>query len=61
MFTFAGGVVSWLSKLQTGTALSTTKAKYMVAIQACKKAIWIQSLMEELGHKQKKITVYCDS
>ena len=61
MFTLARGVVSWLSKLQTIVVLSTTKAEYMVATQACKEAIWIQQLMEELGHKQQKIVVYCDS
>ena len=41
VFTFAGGVVSWLSKLQTVVALSTTKAEYMATTQACKEAIWI--------------------
>jgi len=33
----------------------------MSATQACKEAIWIQRLMEELGHKQQKIIIYCDS
>ena len=33
----------------------------MAATQACKEAIWIQRLLEELGHKQQKIYVYCDS
>nr|KYP42748.1 Retrovirus-related Pol polyprotein from transposon TNT 1-94 [Cajanus cajan] len=61
VFTLAGGAVSWLSKLQTVVALSTTEAEYMAATQACKEAIWIQRLLEELGHKQEKITVYCDS
>ena len=61
VFTLAGGAVSWLSKLQTVVALSTTEAEYMAATQACKEAIWIQRLIEELGHKQQKISVYCDS
>jgi ATP-binding cassette subfamily B (MDR/TAP) protein 1 len=61
VFTLAGGAVSWLSKLQTVVALSTTEAEYMAATQACKEAIWIQRLMEELGHVQQKIVVYCDS
>ena len=61
VFTLANGTVSWLSKLQTVVALFTTEAEYMATTQACKEAIWIQRLMEELGHKQKKITVYCDS
>ena len=61
VFTLAGGAVSWLSKLQNVVTLSTTEAEYMAATQACKEAIWIQRLMVELGHKQKKINVYCDS
>ena len=52
MFTLAGAAVSWVSKLQTVVALSTTEAEYMAATQACKEAIWIQRLLEELGHKQ---------
>ena len=61
MFTLAGGAVRWLSKLQSVVALSTTEAEYMAATQACKEAIWMQRLMEELGHKHQQITVYCDS
>ena len=42
-------------------ALCTTEAEYMTTTQVCKEAIWIQRLLEELWHKQKKIYVYCDS
>ncbi|KAH9659037.1 Integrase catalytic domain-containing protein [Citrus sinensis] len=42
VFTLAGAAVSWVSKLQTVVALSTTEAEYMAATQACKEAIWIQ-------------------
>ncbi|KAH9745517.1 hypothetical protein KPL70_004101 [Citrus sinensis] len=61
VFTLAGAAVSWVSKLQTVMALSTTEAEYMAATQACKKAIWIQRLLKELGHKQEKISVFCNS
>ncbi|KAH9794218.1 hypothetical protein KPL71_004820 [Citrus sinensis] len=60
-FTVRGLSVSCVSKLQTVVALSTTEAEYMAATQACKEAIWIQRLLEELGYKQEKISVYCDS
>jgi hypothetical protein len=33
----------------------------MIATQASKEAIWMKKLMEELGYKQKKIPLYCDS
>ncbi|KAH9753878.1 Integrase catalytic domain-containing protein [Citrus sinensis] len=61
VFTFAGAAVSWVSKLQTVVALSTTEVEYMAATQACKEVIWIQRLLEELGHKQEKISMFCDS
>ena len=61
MFTIVGGAVSWVSKLQNVIALSTTEAEYMATTQACKKAIWMKKLIEELGHKQEKILLYCDS
>ncbi|KAH9647635.1 hypothetical protein KPL70_025262 [Citrus sinensis] len=61
VFVLSRTVVSWVSKLQTVVALSTTKAEYMAATQACKEAIWIQRLLEEFGHKQQKISVFCDS
>ncbi|KAH9714593.1 hypothetical protein KPL71_020713 [Citrus sinensis] len=61
VFTLARAAVSWVSKLQTVVALSTTEAEYMASTQACKEAIWIQRLLEELGHKQEKISVFCDS
>ena len=61
MFTLVEVAVSWISKLQTIVALSTKEAEYMAAIQACKEAIWIQRLLEKLGHKQQKIPVFCDS
>ena len=61
VFMLAGGAVSWVSKLQSVVALSTTEAEYMAATQACKEAIWMQRLLEELGHKQEKIQLFCDS
>jgi len=36
VFIIAGGAVSWVSKLQTVVALSTTEAGYMATTQACK-------------------------
>ena len=61
VFTLAGAAVSWVSKLQTVVTLSTTEAEYMAVTQVCKETIWIQRLLEELGHKQEKIYVFVDS
>jgi len=61
VFIILGGDISWVSKLQTVVALSTTEVEYMIATQACKEAIWMKKLMEELGYKQENIPLYCDS
>jgi hypothetical protein len=61
VFTLVEGAVSWVSKLQSIVATSTTEAEYVAATQASKEAIWLQMLMEELGHKQEKIALFCDS
>lgn len=47
VFTLAKRAMSWLSKLQIVVALSTVEVEYMTTTKACKKAIWIQRLMEE--------------
>ncbi|GKB82272.1 hypothetical protein Tco_0949167 [Tanacetum coccineum] len=41
--------------------MSTTKAKYVVAAQASKEAVWLKMLLEEPGHEQEKITLFCDN
>ncbi|GJT08382.1 transposable element, partial [Tanacetum coccineum] len=61
VFTLAKAPVSWKSTLQSTTALSTTKAEYMAMTEAVKEAIWLQGLLDELGIKQKFITMHFDS
>ncbi|GKD95409.1 retrovirus-related pol polyprotein from transposon TNT 1-94 [Tanacetum coccineum] len=61
VFTLSGGTISWVSKLQSVVAMSTTKAEYVAAAQASKEAVWLKMLLEELGHEQKKITLFCDN
>ncbi|GJU38493.1 hypothetical protein Tco_1191450 [Tanacetum coccineum] len=61
VFTLSGGIVSWVSKLQSVVAMSTTEAEYVAAAQASKEAVWLKMLLEELGHEQEKITLFCDN
>ncbi|CAL5395059.1 unnamed protein product [Camellia sinensis] len=61
LFTFAGGAVSWQSKLQNYVALSTTEAEYITAAEAVKEMLWLQRFLQELGLKQEKFMVHCDS
>ncbi|KAM1487717.1 hypothetical protein ACFX2I_001756 [Malus domestica] len=61
LFTFAGGAVSWQSKLQKCVALSTTEAEYIAATEACKELLWLKQFLQELGLKQSDYGIYCDS
>ena len=61
VFILASGAVSWVSKLQSVVALSTTEAEYVAATQASKEAVWLKMVLEELGHKQDIIPLFCDS
>ena len=42
VFTFAGGAISWMSKLQNIVALSTTEVEYVGASHACKEVVWLK-------------------
>ena len=61
IFTFAGGAVSWQSKLQKCVALSTTEAEYIAATEAGKEMLWMKEFLHELGLSQKEYIVFCDS
>jgi len=45
----AGAAVSWSSRLQTITALSTTEAEYVSAVDTGKEVAWMQQLLDEFG------------
>ncbi|KAE8722786.1 AMP-dependent synthetase and ligase family protein isoform 2 [Hibiscus syriacus] len=55
VFKVVGGAVSWVSKLQSVVATSTTEAEYVAATQASKEAIWLKILLEELEHNQEYV------
>lgn len=61
VFTIASGPVSWRSMLQATSALSTTEAEYMALTEASKEAVWLKSLVSQLGMKQESVRLYCDS
>ena len=42
-------------------ALSTTEVEYIAAIEACKGMLWMQRFLGDLGIKQEKYMLYCDS
>jgi len=55
----AGGAVSWSSRLQTITALSTTEAEYVAAVDAGKDVVWMCQLLGELGFTLSAPSVLC--
>ena len=58
---FGGAAISWQSKLQKCVALSTTEAEYIAATEACKETLWLKKFLQELGMKQERYELYCDS
>jgi hypothetical protein len=61
VFTLGSAAISWISRLQKIVALSTTEAEYVAAVEACKEMTWLQSLLNELDHKQADCWLCSDS
>jgi hypothetical protein len=61
VFTIGGCAVSWKASLQATVALSTTEAEYMAISEACKEAIWLRGLYNELCGDKSCTTIFCDS
>nr|GFA57107.1 retrovirus-related Pol polyprotein from transposon TNT 1-94 [Tanacetum cinerariifolium] len=54
-------LVSWSSKKQDCTALSTAEAKYVSLSACCAQVLWIQTQLTNYGFRFNKILIYCDS
>ncbi len=48
VFTCAGGAISWGSRKQTLTALSTTEAECLALTETAQEAIWLRTLLGDL-------------
>ena len=48
VFTVGGTTISWVSKIQSVVALSTTEVEYVAATEASKEMIWLQRFLDEL-------------
>ena len=57
VMTYAGGAMSWKSRLQKVMALSTTE----VVHEARKKLIWMRNFLSELGMKQEDFPLHCNN
>ena len=47
-FLYTGGAISWMSKQQSSTALSSTHAEYIAAAEATKELVWLCHLLSEV-------------
>jgi hypothetical protein len=61
VFSFAGGAVSWRSKLQSCVAMSTMEAEYMAASAAAKEAVWLGQLFADMGVQCSPVPLGCDN
>ena len=59
-FKLANGIISWRSHAQKTIALSSMEAKYMAISDCSRQAIWIKTLIKELGIKIRSILIYGD-
>nr|GEY53900.1 copia protein [Tanacetum cinerariifolium] len=59
---FLGGrLVSWSSKKQKSTAISTTKAEYIALSGCCAQVLWMRSQLRDYGFVFNNIPMYCDN
>ncbi|GKC77580.1 hypothetical protein Tco_1128354 [Tanacetum coccineum] len=60
---FLGGdkLVSWLSKKQDCTSMSSAKAEYVSLSACCAQVLWLRTQLIDYGYHFDKIPMYCDS
>ncbi|GJR38539.1 integrase, catalytic region, zinc finger, CCHC-type containing protein [Tanacetum coccineum] len=54
-------LVSWSSKKQNSTAISSTKAEYIALSGCCVQILWMRSQLIDYGLGFNKIPMYCDN
>ncbi|GJZ03649.1 copia protein [Tanacetum coccineum] len=57
----ADHAVSWSSKKQKSTAISTTEAEYIAMSGCCAQILWMRSQLTDYGFAFHKIPMYCDN
>ncbi|GJT29144.1 retrovirus-related pol polyprotein from transposon TNT 1-94 [Tanacetum coccineum] len=53
-------LVSWSSKKQKSTTISSTEAEYIALFGCCAQILWIKSQLTDYGLGFNKIPLYCD-
>ncbi|GKA40897.1 hypothetical protein Tco_0733490 [Tanacetum coccineum] len=54
-------LVSWSSKKQKSTAISSTEAEYIGLSGCCAQILWMRSQLTDYGFQFNKIPLYCDN
>nr|GFA41753.1 retrotransposon protein, putative, unclassified [Tanacetum cinerariifolium] len=54
-------LVSWMSKKQNCTALSSAEAEYVALSASCAQVMWMRTQLQDYGFNYIKIPLYCDS
>jgi hypothetical protein len=60
-FLVANCLISWYSKRQTVIAQSSAEAEYYAASEAAREAIWLKTILRELGFPQGTVTLHEDN
>ncbi|GJY25467.1 hypothetical protein Tco_0400193 [Tanacetum coccineum] len=54
-------LVSWMSKKQNCTAMSSAEAEYVALSASCAQVMWMRTQLQDYGFNYNKIPLYCDS
>nr|GEV10424.1 retrovirus-related Pol polyprotein from transposon TNT 1-94 [Tanacetum cinerariifolium] len=54
-------LVSWMSKKQNCTAMSSAEAKYVALSASCAQVMWMRTQLQDYGFNYNKILLYYDS
>nr|GEX47916.1 hypothetical protein [Tanacetum cinerariifolium] len=54
-------LVSWMSKKQNCTAMSSAEVKYVALSASCAQVMWMRTQLQDYGFNYNKIPLYCDS
>ncbi|GKA22199.1 retrovirus-related pol polyprotein from transposon TNT 1-94, partial [Tanacetum coccineum] len=54
-------ILSWSSKKQKSTAISSTEAEYISLSGCCAQILWMRSQLTDYGFQFNKIPLYCDN
>ncbi|GKF72806.1 hypothetical protein Tco_0208920, partial [Tanacetum coccineum] len=54
-------LVSWMSKKQDCTVMSTAEAEYVALSVSCAQVLWMRTQLKDYGFDYNRITLYSDS